>query len=54
MSVFIAQGERKGLRIHLLTSHWMGKEGSYDTLAGWMGAYKVPIRWGEEWATYLS
>ena len=38
MSVFISQGE----------------EGSYDTCAGWLGAYKTPIRVGERWATYLS
>ena len=27
---------------------WLGKEESYDTLAGWLGVYKAPIRvgWG--------
>ena len=27
---------------------WLGKEGSYDTFAGWLGEYKGPIEVG--WA----
>ena len=34
--VFMVQGERRDL-------DWLEKEGSYDTLAGWLGAYKAPI-----------
>ena len=42
MSVFIAQGERRGLMIHLLIQVYC-KDGLYNTLAGWLGAYKPPI-----------
>ena len=49
VSVFIAQGERRGHAIVCWPADWLGKEGSSDTLAGWLGVYKVPI----EWATYL-
>ena len=42
------------LRYTCWPADWIGKEGSDDTLAGWLGAYKTLMRQGEEWTTYLS
>ena len=51
LCLFLQLRERRGLAIHLLTADWLGKEGSYATLAGWLGTYQGQ---GEEWATSLS
>ena len=42
MSVFIAQGEEKSQDMPAGPADWLEKEGSYDTLAGWLGVYKAP------------
>ena len=48
MSVFITQGEQRSRDTHADLLIGWGKKGSYNTLAGWLGACKVPIRagWG--------